>query len=177
MDKRQWEVITRTELTAFTVGVVLFIALLIRSTQGFVPVLDYANLLFHEAGHPLISYISPRLEPYGGTIAQLLLPCLSICNFWSSRKVLGTAVGGIWLCENFLNIARYMADARTMVLPLVGGGHHDWSTIFRRWDVLQYDTEIAFGVTIAAWTGIAVCSMWVFWRARQSRFFVRASVA
>jgi hypothetical protein len=177
MDRREWEVITRAELTTFTVGVVLFIALIIRSEPGFIPVLDHANLLFHEAGHPLISYIHPKLGPYGGTIAQLLLPCLLITNFWTSRKVLGTAVGLLWLCENFLNIARYMADARTMVLPLIGGGHHDWSTIFLSWNVLQYDTQIAFGVTIAAWTGIAMSSLWVFWRARQSRYFVRESAA
>ena len=37
---------------------------------------------------------------------------------------------------------RHMAEARKLELPLVGGGDHDWNTIFTRWDLLQYDTHI-----------------------------------
>jgi hypothetical protein len=55
----------------------------------------------------------------------------------------GFAVAGAWLFENLLNIARYMADARAQILPLVGGGEHDWTNIFSRWDVLASDTLIA----------------------------------
>jgi len=52
----------------------------------------------------------------------------------------------VWLGENLFNIARYMADARTRVLPLVGNGEHDWTEIFSRWGVLHLDYRIA-GVT------------------------------
>ena len=52
-----------------------------------------------------------------------------------------------WLFQNFWNIARYMADARAQVLPLVGNGEHDWTEIFSRWGVLRRDTGIAGFVT------------------------------
>ena len=32
-----------------------------------------------------------------------------------------------WTGESITDVAIYMADARTMALPLVGGGHHDWN--------------------------------------------------
>ena len=62
-----------------------------------------------------------------------------------------------------------MADARTMVLPLVGGGDHDWNTILRRWGLLQYDTRLASALIVAAWIGMISACCWVLWRARQDR--------
>ena len=70
----------------------------------------------------------------------------------------------IWFFENWLNIARYMADARTMELPLVGGGDHDWNTILGRWNLLAYDTRIAMALKITAWIGISAACIWIVWR-------------
>jgi hypothetical protein len=57
-----------------------------------------------------------------------------------------------------------MADARVLELPLVGGGDHDWNTIFTRWNVLSYDTDIAGTVRCIAWTGMALAVLWAGWR-------------
>ena len=81
---------------------------------GFVFLLDHANLLFHEAGHPLTGIFSQRLEPYGGTVGQLFFPGLLMVSFWRKGRPLALAVATIWFFENFLNIARYMADARNL---------------------------------------------------------------
>jgi hypothetical protein len=62
-----------------------------------------------------------------------------------------------------------MADARALELPLLGGGDHDWNTIFTRWNVLQYDTQIAGALRISAWTGMALVCAWVLWRTWQDR--------
>src|SRR5207302_519915 len=113
-----------------------------------------ANLLFHEAGHPIVGLFSARLEPYGGTIGQLAFPIILAASFWRKGDAIGFSAAGIWLFENFLNIARYMADARKLELPLVGGGDHDWNTIFSRWNVLQFDLLIAGTIKVIAWTGI-----------------------
>lgn len=169
MEKRQWETISMRALAGFVGGLALFLVLLFQSPPGFVLVLDHANLLFHEAGHPIIGLFSSRLEPYGGTIGQLVFPCILAANFSRGKKPLGLAVALIWLSENFLNIARYMADAHTMALPLVGGGDHDWNTILRHWHLLAYDTKIALAITVIAWTGIAATSLWIFYRALQDR--------
>ncbi|HWW02653.1 MAG TPA: hypothetical protein VNZ64_23340 [Candidatus Acidoferrum sp.] len=169
MAQHEWEPVTKPKLVAFDLAMALFLVLLFRSEPGFVFLLDHANLLFHEAGHPLVGLFSWRLEPYGGTLGQLAFPCVLAVSFWRKGEPLGVAAGAIWFFENWFNIARYMADARTMALPLVGGGDHDWNTILSRWNLLPYDTRIAVTLKIIAWLGIASTCAWIFWRAWQDR--------
>jgi hypothetical protein len=85
------------------------------------------------------------------------------------REPVSFALAGVWLFENFLNIARYMADARAQVLPLVGGGEHDWTEIFSRWRVLAYDTRIAGFVTFVGWSGMIAMALWLAWRWHEDR--------
>ena len=165
MERREWEPVTGVRLIGFALGVGVLLLLIFRSEPGFVFLLDHANLLFHEAGHPVIGLFSSRLETYGGTIGQLVFPFVLAVSFWRKGHTLGFAAGCIWFFENWFNIARYMADARKLELPLVGGGDHDWNTIFTRWDLLQYDTRIAAAVRLIGWIGIAATCAWVLWRA------------
>ena len=50
--------------------------LMVRASTGdrFVPIVDHANLAFHEAGHLLVGLVSDRLSVYGGTFGQLVFP-------------------------------------------------------------------------------------------------------
>lgn len=164
MDDCRWQKITGWHLAGFGLGLAVFAALLFASTPGFVFGLDHANLLFHEAGHPIIGLFSTRLEPYGGTIGQLVFPVVLAISFWRKGNALAFAASVIWFFENWLNIARYMADARALELPLVGGGDHDWNTIFTRWDVLKYDLDIAGTVKCLGWLGMVAAVLWVGWR-------------
>ncbi|HOX58605.1 MAG TPA: hypothetical protein P5205_15995 [Candidatus Paceibacterota bacterium] len=163
MEQREWEPVTAARLAGFGVGLGLLLLLVFRSEPGFVLLLDHANLLFHEAGHPLVGLISSRLEPYGGTLGQLAFPVVLAVAFWRKGHTIGVAAAAVWYFENWLNIARYVADARALQLPLVGGGEHDWNTILHRWNLLPYDTRIAAVLTIAAWIGIAATCGWVLW--------------
>lgn len=132
---------------AGVVGVALFAALCLGfhwlSPNAWVPLLDSANLALHEAGHPLLSLLSQRATVYGGTLFQLVFPLTAAWHFQRSGQVAGVAAAIVWLGENLLNIARYMADARAQELPLVGSGDHDWTEIFTRWHVLHLDGRIA----------------------------------
>jgi hypothetical protein len=56
-----------------------------------------------------------------------------------------------------------------MELPLVGGGDHDWNTILGRWNLLRFDTQIARGLKVCGWVGIAVVCAWVIYRAWQTK--------
>ncbi len=156
-------------LIRFGIGTGLFFLMLFNSESGFVFLIDHANLLFHEAGHPIIGLFSSRLEPYGGTIGQLVFPIVLAVSFWRKDQPLSFAGSLIWFFENGLNIARYMADARAQELALVGGGDHDWNTIFGRWHVLAYDTSIATVVKFIGWTGMAAVCAWVLWRWYRDR--------
>ena len=169
MDGKEWDMVTKGKLIGFAIGLAVFFLLLFRSEPGFIMIIDHANLLFHEAGHPLIGFWSERLATYGGTIGQLTFPLILVISFWRKDEPVSVAGAAIWFFENWLNIARYMADARALQLPLVGGDDHDWNTIFTRWDILIYDTRIAEGVKIVGWIGIGATCLWVLWRAFQDR--------
>jgi hypothetical protein len=153
--------VTAPKLASFLAGIALFAILVFKSEPGFVMFLDHANLLFHEAGHPFAGLVSDRLGVYGGTLGQLTFPVILAVSFWRKREAISFAVSVIWFFENWLNIARYMADARTQVLPLVGGGCHDWATIVGRWNLMSYDTQIAAVVRTIGWIGMAASCMWV----------------
>ena len=165
----RWQALTIWQLIGFTAGLGGLLAMIFLSEPGFVRLIDDANLLFHEAGHPIVGLFSRRLEPYGGTFGQLFFPMALMVKFWRLGQPLSFAGSGLWFFENFLNISRYMADARALALPLVGGGDHDWNTIFSRWSVLMHDVQIAQGVKIAGWTGIVAMCAFVIWQALQNR--------
>jgi len=67
------------------------------------------------------------------------------------------------------NVARYLADARTQVLPLVGGGEHDWFNILFQWHMLAYDTQLAAILRIAGWIGLTATWCWLAWQALRRR--------
>ncbi len=132
--------------------------------DGWMPVLDGANLAFHEAGHLIFGIFGETPGLYGGTLGQLVFPVTAIVLFWRRADLTGMALGLVWFFENWLNIAVYMADARKQALPLVGGGEHDWWNIFTRWDALTQDTAIAAFVQFCGWMGLIATWCWVGWR-------------
>lgn len=173
MKETKWECVTKLKAVGFAIAFGLYLLLLACSETGFLFVVDHANLLFHEAGHPLIGIFSTRLEPYGGTIGQLVFPVVLAVGCWRKGQALGLAAACIWFFENWLNIARYIADSRRLLLPLVGGGDHDWNTILDRWGILQYDLQIAGIVTVIGWIGMIIPALWIIWRAWRDRFRCR----
>ena len=155
--------VTKIQLIAFLSAVGLFFMILVVSEPGFAFLLDHANLLFHEAGHVFVGFFSRRLEIYGGTIGQLVFPVVLAISFWRKGQLLSFASAAVWFFENFLNIARYIADARALKLSLVGGGDHDWNIILTRWHLLPYDTEIAFVIKTFGWLGMLTVCAWILW--------------
>jgi hypothetical protein len=127
--------------------------------------LDFVNLAFHEAGHVLLAFAGTTVHYLGGTLGQLLVPVLLAFHFLlRQRQPLGAAFCLWWLGQNFSQISVYMADARELALPLVGGGDHDWNELFFRFGVLDAPSvagiagatrAVGLAVMLAglAWTG------------------------
>lgn len=161
--------VTTPKLIAFAFGFLLLVVVLLTDADGYIFLLDDANLLFHEAGHPIFGLFGRTLGLYGGTLGQLVFPMVTAVIFLREKSLVSFAVSMLWLFENFFNIARYMADARTHLLPLVGSGDHDWTRIFSRWGVLPYDTTIAYVVRIMGWLGLVGTLVFVVLQWNQSR--------
>jgi len=119
--------------------------------------MDLVNLAFHEAGHVFLTPFGETIHFLGGSLGQLFVPALLIAYFLFRRPSLtGAAFCTWWLGESFVNIAYYMADARELAMPLVGGGVHDWNWIFYRFDLLD-EPSVDF---ISGWThGLGVIVM------------------
>lgn len=78
----------------------------------------------------------------GGTLLQLIIPVCIVFHFIKNKSPLSTAIAIMWVRQNFFHISHYMKDARSQVLPLVGGGIHDWVFLFGKWGLLQHDQLI-----------------------------------
>lgn len=106
--------------------------------------IDNLNLLIHEGGHGVFYIFGDFIYTLGGTLMQIIIPSLvilyAVTNF--KRNILQWAI--VWLGQNFLNIARYVSDARDKIIPLLGGKnvYHDWEWILGRLDLLEYDKFI-----------------------------------
>ncbi|MFZ5723735.1 MAG: hypothetical protein ACOY33_08735 [Pseudomonadota bacterium] len=158
-------------MSSAVIGLVLWAGILLafHATTGWVPLLDSANLAFHEAGHPLFGMIHERLMVYGGTFMQLLMPAACWFEMRRQEKFNSASFCAIWFAESLLNVARYMADARAKQLPLTMDPRlgHDWSYILNNWNAIRYDTMLADGVrllavVLIAWTLLAA------WRREKS---------
>ena len=149
---------------AFSAGLLAF-ALLLASVD-FVPLLDHANLAFHEAGHLLFRVFGDTASLYGGTLMQFVFPAATTLRFLHRGQAVAAAACAAWFCENLRYTAYYVGDARAQALPLVGGGEHDWYHILSRWNALESDTAVAGFFDNACWLGLAAIwlALWQLWR-------------
>ena len=114
--------------------------------------LHNVNLAFHEAGHVIFGLFGWRfLQVLGGSLGQILMPLVCAGAFLlKNRDAFGASVGLWWTAENFMDLAPYIGDARTLTLPLLGGvtgrdveDYHDWEYLLRTTGSLQYDRVLA----------------------------------
>ena len=159
-----WQPVSVAKLTSIVV-VGAWIAWEASTGERWVPLLDGANLAFHEAGHLVYGVLGSTAGLYGGTLGQLTFPVVACFIFGTRRESTSFAACAIWLAENLCNIGRYAADARAQELPLVGGGEHDWNAILSRWGALQSD--VRFGTTLhrVGVLGVVIAAVWLGYRA------------
>lgn len=119
--------------------------------------IDNVNLAFHEAGHIFLTPFGETMHFLGGTIGQLVFPVAVMVHFWRQEKLFEVLIGGIWLAESLMYAAEYMADAKPQVLPLVGGGVHDWNFLFSKWGLLESSAFIAGLIHVLASLFLLAC--------------------
>jgi len=145
-------------------------------------VLHHPDLAFHEAGHVVFRLFGRFITILGGTLGQLLMPVILCVAFarglWGAgRDNFSASVMLWWLGQSFMDCGPYIADARSLSLPLVGGGTgadrpgvHDWENILTDLDMLNYDQQIAafahgVGVLVMllafAWGGIILKKLYL----------------
>lgn len=150
-------IVSTPKFIAFIIAFAMLAVLLVLDDNGFIPIIDYANIVFHEVGHFVFQVFGDTMGLYGGTLGQLLPPIICAVVFWRQKSLVSLSVALLWLFENFFNIAGYMATARSegpIVLGPLGWGYHDWAIILSRWGALHYDTTLATIVRAMGWMGL-----------------------
>ena len=110
------------------------------------------NLPFHEAGHVIFRPLGRFMTSLGGSLGQVLMPLACLAVFLiKARDTFGASFSLWWVGENFMDLAPYINDARSLTLPLLGGntgrtspyGFHDWEFILKESGLLRYDHALA----------------------------------
>nr|AKQ02914.1 hypothetical protein [uncultured Microgenomates bacterium Rifle_16ft_4_minimus_37836] len=123
--------------------------LLIFRKIPYIPILDDVNLLIHEAGHVVFNPFGEFISFLGGSLMQLIIPGLFLTYFLMREDSFAVFFCLFWIGENLINISYYLADARNQVLPLVGGGRHDWTYMLSKVNLLnraKFLGEIVFWI-------------------------------
>lgn len=143
------------------------------------------DLALHEVGHVLWSPFGELMGVAGGTVTQLMAPCIAGYMLYRQRDWFGVAVATSWLGINCFEIVGYAADAVVRQIPLVSPvtAHpvHDWNYMLGELGLLQHTAVIARGWQVAGrlimGTGV-LFGAWILWvmataaaerRARQKR--------
>jgi hypothetical protein len=126
--------------------IILPVAVYLILNRGHYTWIDNADLVIHEAGHVFFMFFGEFIHFAGGTLMQILLPLLIAWYFFRNMYRTGLQVSLLWLGQNFINISVYAADARSRVLPLLGGNKagHDWHYMLGRLNLLEYDHTIGY---------------------------------
>jgi hypothetical protein len=104
--------------------------------------LDGVDLAIHETGHLVFAPFGDTIGVLGGTLFQLIVPLAFVASFWR-RDRYAAMVCLWWVAQNCWHVAVYVDDARAQLLPLVGGGEHDWAYLLGEAGWLSQDHAIA----------------------------------
>jgi hypothetical protein len=152
----------------FTAWGIHFIGMDFRNNEIGRSFLHNVDLIFHEAGHFFFIPLGHLMMLIGGSLFQVLLPFILVFAFLLvNRDGFGASICLWWTGQSLMDLAPYIADARAMRLPLLGGGTgvdspglHDWNNILGYFGWLEYDIQIANWVDIAGSTILVVALLW-----------------
>ena len=133
--------LTRNARIALTVVLAVY-GFVILLDPGTFRLIDNVDLAIHEAGHVFFGPFGEFIGFLGGTLMQLIVPLTFLGYFLYRKDLYAGSVLLWWVGQNLWNISVYIKDARSMDLPLVGGGVHDWRVILGETGLLPRDQEI-----------------------------------
>ena len=153
----------------------VFAALLLWSfrTRGFLAAaLAGADLVFHEAGHPILGLLGSRFLMFlGGTIGQLAFPVAAALGFARARRTAPYAVALLWIGFNLVDVGTYAADASARVLPLLAPDEdsHDWWNLLGMLGLRERCRGIGGTISAIGWLLWLGAPAWLGWRWVRAR--------
>ena len=140
--------------------------------------LHLVHLPFHEAGHVLLMPFGRFLMVLGGSLLQVLVPVICGAVFLlKNRDPFAASVTAWWTGQSFMDLAPYVADARALSLPLLGGKTgaevegHDWEYLLQALGLLPYDVtlgRLSFALGALLMLAAIAWGAAVLWRQRAA---------
>jgi hypothetical protein len=185
------QLLLRLPHAASTLGIaarVVLVALLALWTLGFLrhgmdarhlmgSFLHMVHLPFHEAGHVLLTPFGRFLSVLGGSLFQVAIPLVCGGVFLvKNRDPFAASVTLWWAGQSLMDLAPYIADARALRLPLLGGRTgaevegHDWEYLLGALGLLYQDVtlgRLSFALGALAMLAAIGWGSVVLWRARR----------
>ena len=90
---------------ALVFGFLILASIMAADDDGYISIIDDANLMFYEAGHLIFGLLGETPGLYGGTLGQLVFPVTSAVVFWRQEQWVSASVASPWFFENINNIA------------------------------------------------------------------------
>ena len=112
--------------------------------------LHLPDLVFHEAGHIIFSPFGRFMTVLGGSLLQCLIPVIAVIAFVRQEEPFGAALCAWWAGQNLVDLAPYIADARSLRMVLLGGRTgaevegHDWEFILNSLGVSHYAHPLGY---------------------------------
>jgi len=111
--------------------------------------LHLVHLPFHEAGHVLLMPFGRFVSVLGGSLFQVAIPLLCGGVFLlKNRDPFAASVTLWWAGQSLMDLAPYIADARALRLPLLGGRTgaevegHDWEYLLGALGLMSSDVTL-----------------------------------
>jgi hypothetical protein len=113
----------------------------------------------------------------GGSLTQVLVPVVCAVAFVRKPDLFGAAVAVWWTGQNFVDLGPYIADARALQIPLLGGATgaevegHDWEAILQALGWLHRDRQLGMlAHVIGSVTMVAgvIAGAWITWTYRDT---------
>ena len=105
----------------------------------------------HEASHLIFSFLPQILVAAAGSIGEVSFTVLVLAATIKGKAYFASVFAALWVMLAMSSAGRYMADARSQLLPLIGPGEtvqHDWNYVFGQLGWLNADAAIGGGVRI-----------------------------
>ncbi len=99
----------------------------------------------HEVSHLAVAFLPAIFVALAGSVGEIAFTLLILAATIKGKAYFAAVFASLWVMLALHNVGRYMADARSMALPLIGPGDnakHDWNFIFGQWGWLNYDVAI-----------------------------------
>lgn len=103
----------------------------------------------HEASHLVFFFLPSIMTAAAGSIGEISFTTLIVAAALKARSYFAAIFGCLWMMLAMNSVGRYMADARTQQIPLIGPSevvNHDWNYVFSQLGWLDFDVLI--GATV-----------------------------